>query len=61
MTAGYTGKILVVDLTSAEVKEEQLPEKLYREFIGDVGLGVRLLGLGDLVNKPGMNKKERWR
>ncbi|GAG39693.1 unnamed protein product, partial [marine sediment metagenome] len=43
MAAGYIGKILVVDLTSAEVKEEQLPEKLYREFIGGVGLGARLL------------------
>ena len=43
MKAGYIGKILVVDLTSAEVKEEQLPEKLYREFIGGVGLGARLL------------------
>lgn len=43
MTAGYTGKILIVDLTSEEVKEEQLHDELYREFIGGVGLGVRLL------------------
>jgi len=43
MTAGYTGKILIVDLTSGEVKEERLPDELYREFIGGVGLGVRLL------------------
>jgi len=40
---GYTGKILVVDLTSAKARDEQLQEKLYREFIGGVGLGVRLL------------------
>ena len=43
MTASYTGKILVVDLTSGEVREEQLPEKLYSDFIGGVGLGARLL------------------
>jgi aldehyde:ferredoxin oxidoreductase len=43
MTAGYTGKILIVDLASGEVKEELLPDELYREFIGGVGLGVRLL------------------
>jgi aldehyde:ferredoxin oxidoreductase len=43
VTAGYTGKILIVDLTSGEIHEEQLPDELYREFIGGVGLGVRLL------------------
>jgi aldehyde:ferredoxin oxidoreductase len=43
MTAGYTGKILIVDLTSGEVHEEQLNDDLYRKFIGGVGLGVRLL------------------
>lgn len=43
MTTGYKGKILVVDLTSGKVWEEQLPERLYRDFIGGVGLGVRLL------------------
>jgi len=40
---GYTGKILVADLSSGKIREEKLPEKLYREFIGGVGLGVRLL------------------
>jgi len=40
---GYTGKILVVDLASRKVREEKLPERLYRDFIGGVGLGVRLL------------------
>jgi len=43
MTTAYTGKVLVVDLTLAKVKEEQLKERLYRDFIGGVGLGVRLL------------------
>jgi len=43
MIAGYNGKILVVDLSSGQIEEEQLPEHLYRDFIGGVGLGVRLL------------------
>lgn len=43
MTTAYMGKVLAVDLTLAKVKEEQLKERLYRDFIGGVGLGVRLL------------------
>lgn len=43
MTTGYMGKVLAVDLTLTKVKEEQLEEKLYRDFIGGVGLGVKLL------------------
>ena len=43
MTVGYTSKISVVDLTSAKVREEQLRDRLYRDFIGGVGLGVKLL------------------
>jgi aldehyde:ferredoxin oxidoreductase len=34
MAKGYNGKVLFVDLTSGSIKEESLPEKLYREFIG---------------------------
>ena len=43
MGKGFSGKILVVDLNSADIKEEQLPEKMYRDFLGGAGLGVRLL------------------
>ncbi len=43
MTVGYTGKILIADLTAKKVREEWLPDGLYREFIGGAGLGVRLL------------------
>lgn len=43
MVAGGNGKILVVNLTSGEVGEEHLAEQLYRDFIGGVGLGIRLL------------------
>jgi aldehyde:ferredoxin oxidoreductase len=40
---GYTGKVLIVDLSSGEIREEHPPENLYRQFIGGVGLGVRLI------------------
>ena len=43
MVNGYNGKILFVDLTEGTVKEESLPEKVYRDFIGGQGLGARIL------------------
>lgn len=43
MPTGYTGKILFVDLTSGVIKEQNLPEKIYRQFIGGTGLGIRVL------------------
>jgi len=43
MYNGYNGKILFVDLTQGATKEEGLPEKVYRDFIGGVGLGARIL------------------
>jgi len=43
MLSGYAGKILMVDLTSGEIKEESPSEDIYRDFIGGTGLGVRVL------------------
>lgn len=43
MSAGYNGRVLVVDLGSGTVREEPLPSQLYRDFIGGVGLGAKLL------------------
>jgi len=43
MVCGYNGKILSVDLTNGVIKEDSLPETDYRNFIGGVGLGVRIL------------------
>ncbi|MFC1909410.1 aldehyde ferredoxin oxidoreductase family protein [Chloroflexota bacterium] len=43
MLGGFTGKILFVDLTEGSIKEESPPESLYRDFIGGIGLGVRIL------------------
>jgi len=40
---GYNGKILFVDLTSGSIKEEELPEKVYRDFLGGTGLGAKIL------------------
>jgi len=40
---GYSGRVLFVDLTSGEMKEAQLTESTYRDFIGGVGLGARIL------------------
>jgi len=37
------GKVLFVDLSKGELKDEVLDEKLCRDFIGGQGLGVRIL------------------
>jgi len=37
------GKILFVDLTRGEFREEDVPEETYRKFIGGYGLGVSVL------------------
>lgn len=43
MLGGYMGKILLVDLTQGTITEESLPESVYRDFIGGIGLGARVL------------------
>lgn len=43
MLGGYAGKILFVDLTSGNIREESPAESLYRDFIGGVGLGAGIL------------------
>ena len=43
MLGGYAGKILFVDLDKGSIREEVLPEKICREFIGGYGLGIRIL------------------
>ncbi len=43
MPYGYNGKVLFVDLSSGSVKEESPSDKTYRDFIGGVGLGARIL------------------
>jgi len=43
VAGGYMGKILFVDLTTGETKDEELEEKICRDFIGGYGLGARIL------------------
>ena len=43
MGRGYTGKILDVNLSTRELKDEALDEKLCRDFIGGYGIGSRIL------------------
>ena len=43
MLGGYMGKILFVDLTKGKITEESVPESVYRDFIGGIGLGARVL------------------
>jgi aldehyde:ferredoxin oxidoreductase len=39
----FNGKILNVRLSEGQTEAEQLPERMYREYLGGYGLGVRLL------------------
>jgi aldehyde:ferredoxin oxidoreductase len=43
MVKGYGGKVLFVDLTSGSIREESIPEKVYRDFIGGQGLGAKII------------------
>ncbi len=43
MSNGYMGKILWVDLSTESFKEEELPDEVYRKYIGGYGLATKLL------------------
>jgi aldehyde:ferredoxin oxidoreductase len=43
MAGGYIGRILFVNLSTGEIREETPEEKLYRDFIGGYGIGARIL------------------
>jgi aldehyde:ferredoxin oxidoreductase len=43
MLAGYMGKLLFVNLSTGEIKEERPDESLYRNYLGGYGIGVRIL------------------
>ena len=41
---GFTGQLLRVDLTTGEIKKESLPdESVLREYLGGIGLGMRII------------------
>jgi aldehyde:ferredoxin oxidoreductase len=39
----YAGKILRVNLTTGKVSTEPLSEEMAKNYIGGIGLGIRLL------------------
>jgi aldehyde:ferredoxin oxidoreductase len=43
MARGYMGKILFVDLSKNELKDEVLNEKFCRQFIGGYGIGAKII------------------
>ena len=43
MARGYMGKMLRVDLTRHELRDEDLDEKICRDFIGGYGIGARII------------------
>jgi aldehyde:ferredoxin oxidoreductase len=43
MSRGYMGKLLFVNLSTGELKDEPLGENLGRDFIGGYGIGARIL------------------
>ena len=43
MPNGYMGKILWVNLSDGTFKEEELPEDIYRQYLGGYGLATKLI------------------
>ncbi len=43
MAGAYMGKILFVDLSKGELKDETPGERIYRDFIGGYGIGARVI------------------
>lgn len=43
MRGGYMGRMLFVNLTTSEVREEELAIDLQRDFLGGYGIGARIL------------------
>ncbi len=43
MSSGYFGKVLWIDLTNEKFEEENLPDKIYRQYFGGYGLGCKLI------------------
>jgi aldehyde:ferredoxin oxidoreductase len=40
---GYTGKILLVDLTNGDIKEQHIEDEVYEKLLSGVGLGAYML------------------
>ncbi|MBI5844422.1 MAG: aldehyde ferredoxin oxidoreductase family protein [Deltaproteobacteria bacterium] len=43
MAKGYMGKVLVVNLTTGEIKDEIIPDEVYENYLSGMGLGAYML------------------
>ena len=43
MTNGFFGRVLWIDLSEESFKEEQIPEEIYRQYLGGYGLAANLI------------------
>ncbi len=43
MGHAYMGKVLRVDLSSGEIREEEIPDKVYEDYLAGLGLGAYML------------------
>ncbi|MEA2102171.1 MAG: aldehyde ferredoxin oxidoreductase N-terminal domain-containing protein, partial [Thermodesulfobacteriota bacterium] len=43
MASGYMGKVLVLDLGTREINEEEIPEAVYKKYLSGMGLGAYIL------------------
>src|SRR5512137_1916387 len=43
MNRGYMGKILMVDLTKREIREETVPDEIYEKYLSGLGLAAHIL------------------
>ena len=41
--SGFLGKVVFIDLAKEKVVVEELPEAIYRSFLGGAGLGARTI------------------
>jgi aldehyde:ferredoxin oxidoreductase len=57
MSNGYMGKILWVNLSDETFKEEQLSEKVYKQYLGGYGLATKLIYQNMLVNTDPLSKE----
>jgi len=43
MAGGYMGKLLFVDLSTGDIREEKPEESIYRDYIGGYGIGAKII------------------
>lgn len=43
MSKSYNGKVIWIDLSTEKIETIELPEEMYKEYLGGFGLGIRLI------------------